>query len=498
MITVLVPYDQVHRYQGALADATPTTHEILLVESQAMLRSRTWHVQRLQLLLSGAAHFAADMRDEGFVVHERIAPDLASGIAEYRTEHPSHRIVATAPRSRPLLGVLTRLGVELVDDDSFLTPRAEFAAWAAGRKTLTMEHFYRWQRQRLGYLMDGDQPIGGAWNFDAENRLPPPKGAHPWPTPPRYVPDEIDVRIQQHIRDERFPVTGDDTLGTWGTTRTHALRQLTWFLDEAFAEFGPYEDAMPIDTWSVSHSLLSPYLNIGLLNPKEVCDAAAARYTKGGIPLPSAEGFIRQIIGWREYVNGVYWTFPADYARHNALHGDRPLLPLFEDPTRTSMACMQHTLTDTWERGWNHHIPRLMLMANLAMLTDTDPQVFLDWMRRTFVDAADWVMVPNVIGMGVYADGGMMMTKPYAAGGAYIKRMGAFCKPCRFDPSKRVGEDACPFTTLYWDFLARHEEQFRTNHRMAQQMASMRKLADLDAVRTRAHTIRTALEQGEL
>ena len=498
MITVLVPYDQVHRHRGALADAKPATHQILLIESTSMLRSRTWHVQRLQLLLSAAAHFAEAARDEGFIVHERVASDLASGIADFRAEYPEHRIMATTPRSRPLLGALTRCGVELIDDDSFLTPRSAFAAWAAGRNTLTMEHFYRWQRQRLGYLMDGDQPTGGAWNFDAENRLPPPKAAHAWPTPPHYVPDDIDERIQQHIRAERFPVTGDDTLGTWGPTRAHALRQLTWFLDEAFAEFGPYEDAMPIDTWSVNHSLLSPYLNIGLLDPKEVCDAAVARYAAGGIPLPSAEGFIRQIIGWREYVNGVYWTFPADYAEHNALHADRPLLPLFEEPTRTSMACMQHTLSDTWERGWNHHIPRLMLMANLAMLTDTDPQAFLDWMRRTFVDAADWVMVPNVIGMGVYADGGMMMTKPYAAGGAYIKRMGAFCKPCRFDPTKRVGEDACPFTTLYWDFLARHEDRFRSNHRMAQQLASMRKLADLDAVRARAQVVRTALERGEL
>lgn len=498
MITVLVPYDQLHRNHGALAGADPSTHEILMIESQGMLASRTWHAQRLQLLLSAAAHFAQELRAEGFVVHTCSAASVADGITAFRARHAGAEIIATAPRSRPLMHALRALDVPLTEDDSFLTSRADFAQWANGRRKLTMEPFYRWQRERLGYLMDGADPIGGTWNFDAENRLPPPKGDHAWPTPPRYEPDAIDLAVQLRITGGEFPVTGDTRLGTWGTTRAHALTHLNWFIQEAFEQFGPYEDAMPSDTWSVNHSLLSPYLNIGLLTPREVCDAAAARFAAGGIPLPSAEGFIRQMIGWREYVNGVYWTFPADYEALNVLNASGPLLPLFEDPTCTDMACMHQTLSDTWQRGWNHHIPRLMLMANLAMLTDTDPQVFLDWMRRMFIDAADWVMVPNVIGMGVHADGGQMMTKPYAAGGAYIKRMGAFCGACRFNPTKRVGDDACPFTSLYWDFLAEHEQAFRGNHRMAQQLASLRKLADLPAVRERAAQVRAHLAAGTL
>jgi deoxyribodipyrimidine photolyase-related protein len=454
-----------------------------------MLQSRTWHAQRLQFILSAAEHWATELRAEGFTVHHITSPSVRSGVDAFHDEHPDAHLIATEPRSRPLFMALQQAGVTFVPDDSFLTERHQFQQWAQGKKSLTMEPFYRWQRQRLGYLMDGDEPAGGAWNLDADNRLPPPKGPHAWPVAPTYQPDDIDRAVQARIVSGEFPVTGNTELGIWGTTRAHALDQLRWFLDYAFADFGPYEDAMPQDSWTVNHSLLSPYLNIGLLSPREVCDAAVARFHAGGIPLASAEGFIRQIIGWREYINGVYWTFPADYAQHNSLGADRPLLPLFTDPQATDMACMNHTITDLMEHGWNHHIPRLMLMANLALISGVNPQEFLAWMRRMFIDAADWVMVPNVIGMGVHADGGVMMTKPYAAGGAYIKRMSQFCSTCRYRPTVRTGEDACPFTTLYWDFLDRHKDAFSTNHRMGQQLGGLRKRDDIDAIRATAQNI---------
>jgi deoxyribodipyrimidine photolyase-related protein len=484
--TVLVPYDQLHRHHGALANATPATHDILMVESTGMLQSRTWHAQRLQLILSAAAHFAAELTVEGFNVHHRVATSVQSGVEAFRVAHPTAHVIATEPRSRALLTALRDVGVEMTPDDSFLTSRGDFQQWASGKKSLTMEPFYRWQRQRLGYLMDGKEPEGGAWNFDADNRLPPPKKPHTWPEPPTYQPDDIDRRVHARIVDGEFPITGNTDLGMWGTTREHALHQLHWFLEHAFADFGPYEDAMPNGSWTVNHSLLSPYLNIGLLHPKEVCDAAIDRYAAGGIPISSAEGFIRQIIGWREYINGVYWAFPPDYSQLNQLQAERPLLPLFTDPNATDMACMQHTITDLMNHGWNHHIPRLMLMANLALVSGVNPQEFLAWMRRMFIDAADWVMVPNVIGMGVYADGGVMMTKPYAAGGAYIKRMGQFCSSCRYNPAIRTGEDACPFTTLYWDFLDRHRDLFGRNHRMNQQVGGLRKRDDIDEIRVTA------------
>jgi deoxyribodipyrimidine photolyase-related protein len=496
--TIYVPYDQLHRHHGALAQATPATHDIVMVESTTMLQSRTWHAQRIQLLLSSAEHFAAELIAEGFTVHRITAATVTAGIEQFQQGNPNAHVIATEPRSRPLQRALLALDISLIADDSFLTSRTEFQKWAEGRKSLTMEPFYRDQRRRLGYLMDGLEPIGGAWNFDADNRRPPPKGDHPWPEPPKYIPDDIDRAVQVRVTNGEFRTFGSTSLGTWGTTRAHALAQLQWFLDEAFADFGPYEDAMPSGSWAVNHSLLSPYLNIGLLNPQEVCDAAMARFANGDIPIASAEGFIRQIIGWREYINGVYWYFPPDYEQSNELHADQPLLPVFEDPSCTQMACMRGVMDDLFARGWNHHIPRLMVLANLALISGIDPQEFLGWMRRMFVDAADWVMVPNVIGMGVHADGGLMMTKPYAAGGAYIKRMGQYCGSCAFTPAKRTGEDACPFTTLYWDFLARNEDAFRGNHRMGQQLAGLRRLTDLAEVRERAALVREHLRNGTL
>ena len=255
---------------------------------------------------------------------------------------------------------------------------------------------------------------------------------------------------------------------------------------------------MPRGTWTVNHSLLSPYLNIGLLHPSEVVAAALARYEQGGIPLASCEGFIRQVIGWREYVNGLYWAFGPGYRSANGLAASRPLPPALEEPGRTEMACVSEVVQDVHDRGWTHHIPRLMVLANLALLTGIDPRAFLSWMRRVFVDAADWVMVPNVIGMGLHADSGRMMTKPYAAGGAYLSRMGSSCGGCRYDPRKRTGDDACPFTTLYWDFLDRHRDEFARNPRMAQQVRGLDRLADLDDLRVRARSVLTALDAGEL
>lgn len=495
---ILVPYDQLSRDRGAMRDARPGVDEILMVESERMLRSRTWHAQRLFLLLSAAEHHAIALNERGFTVHRRRAETVASGVEGFRQDHPDAVVIATAPRSRPLDSALRSLGIELVPDDSFLTPRETAAAW--GDRIPLMETFYRAQRRRLGLLMDGGEPLGGSWNFDADNRLPPPKGAHPWPAPLRHERDAIDEAVWRDIVERGLPVIGDPPDGTWATTRAGALAQLRHFLDTGLAGFGPYEDAMPDDTWTVQHSLLSPYLNLGLLDPGEVVEAAIERFEAGGIPLNSIEGFVRQVIGWREFVNLVSWhdaDNPAA-AAPNALHADLPLPPLFEDPASTEMACVRSAVTDVHARGWTHHIPRLMVLANLALIAGIAPRALLDWMRRMFVDAADWVMAPNVIGMGTYADGGAMTTKPYAAGGAYINRMSRHCRGCRFDPKQRTGDDACPFTTLYWDFLARNEVTLSTNHRMGQQLAGMRKLGDLEQVRERATTVRARLSEGAL
>ena len=350
-----------------------------------------------------------------------------------------------------------------------------------------MENFYRKQRLRLNILMDGKEPVGGTWNFDKENRLPPPK-KYEGLAYLEHSRDQIDREVALEL--------GHTPTTVWATTRTGAAEQLKNFIENHFAEFGPLEDAMTHENWAVHHSLLSPYLNNGLLHPGEVIQAAIDAFKTGRIPIESAEGFIRQLIGWREYVNGMYWFLGPDYRLSNQLKADRKLLPLFSDPNATKMNCMKETVTDIKERAWVHHIPRLMLLSNLALITGTNPQEFLEWMREVFIDATEWVMVPNVIGMGVHADGGRLMTKPYAAGGAYISRMSNYCKSCIYNPKLRTGETACPFTTLYWDFLDRHKETFARNQRMSQQVFGLNRLIDLPQLKVRAEEVLRGLENG--
>ena len=498
---ILVTFDQLSRSHGALGTAHPATDHIVFIESEDMIKARRWHAQRLFFMLSCAQHLATELQDDGFHVTTIQAANIHTGIAELTAAYPGVPVVSTSPSSRSMLRILNSLNIELFPNNNFLTTQEQFTQWSSGYKSLTMEYFYRWQRKRLNILMDGDQPIGGQWNFDQDNRLPPPrpkKGqpAHPWPDPLHFDLDSIDLQVRDRLSD--YNTWGDYPDGTWATTRAGALMQLEYFLEHSLADFGPYEDAMPTDTWTVNHSLLSPYLNVGLLHPGEVVQAAINRYDEGGIPLSSIEGFVRQVIGWREYINRIYWHFPDTYREENSLGSDRKLLPLFEDPQATQMNCMGSIISDVKKRAWVHHIPRLMLVSNLAQLVGIKPQELLNWMRVSFIDAADWVMVPNVIGMGMHADGGAMMTKPYIAGGAYISRMSNYCGSCAFDPKKRTGEDACPFTTLYWDYLDRNSEHFASNHRMSRPVAAAAQRDDLEEIRERAKQVIQSLEVGEL
>ena len=352
-----------------------------------------------------------------------------------------------------------------------------------------MENFYRAQRVRLGILVVSGEPVGGRWNYDAENRLPPPKN-YVWPPHLEHERDAIDRDVETEL--------GHTATKTWSTTRAGALKQLDYFVEHHLAEFGPYEDAIAADEWALHHSLLSPYLNVGLLHASEVVEAALAAFASGGYPIESVEAFVRQIIGWREYINGMYWLLGEEYRELNGLEANRELLPLFNDSSKTKMECVRSVVADVEKRAWVHHIPRLMVLSNLALITGTNPQQFLDWMREQFIDASEWVMVPNVIGMAVHADGGKLMTKPYAAGGAYLNRMTQSCKGCIYDPKKRVGEDACPFTTLYWDFLDRHSETFAKNHRMSQQVYGLKRLTDLPELRIRAKQVLKGLDEATI
>ena len=484
-----IPFDHLHREFGVLKEADPTTDVIVLVESARMTSGRPWHPARLFFLISSARHFAAELKNQGFTVEYITAATTVDGLVEAKKRHGDLPIVSAEPSSFKQSKNLGSFGVTFLPNDFFLTPRPLFQEWASNQKNFLMENFYRGQRIRLNLLVDGNSPLGGAWNFDKDNRLPPPKN-YTWPAYLEHEIDDIDREVAAELNYQ--PTT------TWATTRNGALKQLRHFLDHHFAAFGPYEDAMTVENWSLHHSLLSPYLNNGLLHASEVVSAAIEKFEEGTIPLESCEGFIRQIIGWREYVNGMYWFLGEEYRERNHLEASRKLLPLFSDSSQTSMRCVKKAVGEIEKRAWTHHIPRLMVLSNLALLTGVDPQEFLDWMRENFIDAAEWVMVPNVIGMGMHADGGRMMTKPYISGGAYISKMSNYCKGCAYNPKNRTGEDACPFTTLYWDFLDRHQEEFRSNFRMRQQFFGLQRLGDLTELRNRAREVLVGLDRGEI
>ncbi len=497
--TVWIFGDQLDRSRGALAGRKPGECRVLLVESDTLIGSRTWHRQRLHLVLSAMMHFADELRAEGFEVHYRRASTLAQGLWDHRADFGGGPVIAMEPTSWDARVMLERLGVELVRNDQFLCHYDDFAAWAADRKRLTMEDFYRWQRQRLGVLVDDDGhggrvPVGGQWNFDHDNREPPPRDGRAWPSIERFELDEIDRAVLDRLPQTTF---GADPDGTWPVTRAQALIRLSEFIESGLALFGPHEDAMLAAEWKLAHSALSSSMNIGLLHPSEIVQAAELAYRRGMAPLNSVEGFIRQVVGWREYVWGVYWLWMPRYRSANVLGATRPVPPSFTGAD-TKMACVSSVIGHVHDHGYAHHIERLMVLGNLALTAGVDPAAMTDWMRASFVDGAEWVMLPNVIGMALFADGGKMATKPYASGGAYINKMSDSCRTCRFDPKQRVGPDACPFTTLYWDFLARNADALAGNHRMARPLAAMRALSNLPAVRERAIEVLDRLDRGEL
>ena len=441
-----------------------------------------------------------ELRAEGFELDYRRAATLERGLRDHQDEYGATHVIAMEPLSWDARLRLERLGVEMVRNDMFSCHYHDFASWAAGRKRLTMEDFYRWQRLRLNVLIDHSahdtpRPVGGEWNFDHDNREPPPRDGRAWPLIERFELDHIDRTVL-----DRLPLTtfGAEPDGTWPVTRAQALIRLREFVDHGLAVFGPHEDSMLAGEWKLAHSVLASSMNIGLLDPIEIVEVAEAAYRRGDAPLSSVEGFIRQVIGWREYVWGVYWLWMPDYRSSNALGATRPVPPAFTGQASTEMACVASVINHVDDHGYAHHIERLMVLGNLALTAGVDPAAMTAWMHASFVDGAEWVMLPNVVGMALFADGGKMATKPYASGGAYINKMSDSCRSCRFDPKRRTGPDACPYTTLYWDFLARNAVALAPNHRMSRPLAAMRNLSDLPAVRRRALEILGRLDTGQL
>ena len=440
--------------------------------------------------------FADELRSEGFSVDYRVAPSMREGVRQHIAEMQPSAVVATEPNSYAARELVKSLGIQTEPSDQFLCHPDEYSQFMGERRTIKMEDFYRWQRRRLNVLMDGDQPCEGQWNFDAENRLPPPKTGHDrWPTPRTYELDALDKQVISDIGDNSW---GDAPTGVWATTRDDALQRMNYFVENVLPVFGEHEDAMLSSNWHLAHSLLSPYLNNGLLLPMEVIRAAESAYRNGHVPINSAEGFIRQILGWREYIWNCYWRWMPDYAGMNELQAERDLPRMFLDPEATQMSCMKSVVHNVQQRSYAHHIERLMVLGNFSLIAGINPQQLTNWMWENFIDAAEWVMVPNVIGMSQFADGGMLATKPYASGGAYIDRMSNHCKGCVYDRKKRVGEDACPFTNLYWDFFLRHQDRFVKNPRVARQVRAAQQLGDKVELQETAQTMLSRLADGTL
>ena len=466
--------------------------QVLLVESRQAFRRRRAHRQKAHILLTALRRLACDL--EGRAIHVS-APSYGEALAGLGID--TREVSVVDPTSYAARRWVREQGMTVLPARGFTLGENDFQDWLGTRRPI-LEDFYRWQRRRLGILMEPDgEPEGGRWNFDADNRLPPPKKQRTLglPEPAYPVEDSIDAEVRAELDTwDDVVLVGDDGPRRFASGRAEALAALDDFVTYRLATFGPYEDAVLEGDWVMSHSLLSVPMNLGLLDPLEVVDAVVEAYRAGGIPLQSAEAMVRQVVGWREWAWQLYWALGEEYADGNALGATTPLPDWFAelDADAVQAACLRSALRDVRDRGWSHHIVRLMVLGSWALQRGYEPRQTAAWFRDSFLDGYDWVMVTNVVGMALYADGGRMATKPYASGGAYLDRMTDHCRGCVYSPKVRVGPTACPFTAGYWAFLDRHEPQLRGNHRLAQPYAGLRRLADRDAVVAQEHARGTA------
>lgn len=436
------------------------------------------HQKKIAFIFSAMRHFAAELREKGRQVRYFHIEDDEDGPHTLRAaarkaleEGRFDEIVITEPGEWRLAEDLRRwegdLGVpvRVVADDRFVCDHETFEEWAEGRDDLLMESFYRMMRRKTGLLMDGDEPEGGRWNYDKENRKPAPGGYEP-PKRIDFQPDDITSGVLTTVAERYGDHFGALQPFHMAVTRAEALRALNAFIGRALPEFGDYQDAMLGGEAYLNHSLLSAYINAGLLGPEEVCEKAEAAYRAGGAPLNAVEGFIRQIIGWREYIRGVYWLKGPDYAKTNHLNASGKLPDFYWDPEKTDMACVSEAVRHTRDHAYSHHIQRLMITGNFALLAGVEPAEVNEWYLIVYSDAFEWVQLPNTHGMALFADGGVVATKPYAAGGNYINKMSDYCKGCAYSVKDKTGEKACPFNYLYWYFLDRNEDRLKGLRRL--------------------------------
>jgi len=504
---IVVLGDQLDDHSAAFDGYDPAQDRIWMCEAPAEATYAWSHKARLAIFLAAMRHFRVALEARGWAVdyhataehpHATLAEALAAAITALK---PNHLIVVEPGEWRLTRDIervcaAVALSFEVRIDRHFITTVAEFHDWMGARKQPRMEHFYRAVRQRTGVLMTADgEPEGGAWNYDHDNREAFGKqGPGFVPKPRRFLPDEITQDVLTMITERYAEHPGALEHFDWPVTRADALLALQDFIDQRLAAFGPFEDAVWDSEPLLYHSRLSAAMNLKLLNPREVIAAAVAAYHAKQAPIESVEGFVRQIIGWREYVRGLYWWHMPAYLDDNALGAEQPLPALYWTAD-TEMNCLHQVVRDTLAHGYAHHIQRLMITGLFALLFGVKPRAVHAWYLAVYVDAVEWVELPNTIGMSQFADGGLMGSKPYIASGKYIDRMTNYCAGCRYDPALSTGPKACPFTTLYWDFLDRHRQRFASHPRLVMQVRNLDRLKPeaIKAIRSQAAQLRKEL-----
>jgi deoxyribodipyrimidine photolyase-related protein len=507
--------DQLHTAQAALAHFRPGDVRVLMIASSSVLDHLVFHRQKLVLVWSAMAHFAAELRREGWEVDLLETESFSQPLADWSQRHGITCLHLMEPADRPFRSSVeaavqampSAARPQLIwhPSNAFLWSREAFASWADRYRQLRLELFYREGRRRFQVLMEGEEPLGGQWNFDHDNRKAPPKGLS-GPEPLGFEPDALTEAViarVERLNDQRIaagldPLPGSSRPFRWGVSRQQALSVLEHFIVTRLDGFGPYQDAMVRGQPTLWHALLSPYLNLGLLHPLEVIRRLEQAGLERGTPLASLEGVIRQILGWREYTHALYHWFGDSYPASNHFQATHPLPAWLERLGGSGMACLDTALGELAANGYAHHIQRLMLLANYGLIAGLDPQALTAWFHRMFIDGFDWVMQTNVIGMGLFADGGRLASKPYAASGSYIRRMSNYCQGCQYDVKARSGPRACPFNALYWDFLARHQPELSANPRMGLVMRQLERLdpQELNRIRATAAGHRLASSAG--
>ena len=476
---------QLHLEQAALLTCQHNKQKtpVIIIESLNYIKKRPYHQQKLVLVFSAMRHFAEELKLQGWPVTYEINQDFKTSLNYWIKKNYITELRLVTPYDKPFLRLIKNFQLDcklkFIPNNHFLWTQEEFKQWTDSRKRLLLEDFYRKGRKKFNILMKDNQPIGGKWNFDKQNRKPPKQGLNT-PTPLEFEPDKITQKVIKDIESYQIATYGKLEPFKWGVTRSQALQVLDNFIEYNLNNFGTYQDAMRTGEYTLWHSLISPYINLGLLTPLEVIKAIEKAYYEFDYPLNSVEGLIRQILGWREYMYGIYQLMDDDYADTNWFNHQEKLPEFYWDSSQTDMNCLKQSLQQVEETGYAHHIQRLMVLGNFALIVGVSPQAIHNWFHSAFIDSYDWVMVPNVIGMGQFADGGILSSKPYAASANYINKMSDYCQSCVYKQNQRTGDNACPFNFFYWDFLSRHHQQLKGLGRMNLILANLKKMDKIE------------------